>query len=286
MKIKKLTFIGLFCCIALFSIISCNNTQNTTLSQNKFDEISHTLSNYIKHRGFSKSETQDFIQELCDTTNRIYHPVFFKYPDKINGYNIEGVFYIGADSSTDYWDEIGTKVMAILYFSSDSLTFEILHPVFQPYPDNIPSGIKTFDCLELSYNEPNFPDPKKISLDSISELPFAFIDIDFDGIKELLFSNPGNGQKFISTYIAYKYPYDETIDPFEGYTWNQLDEWTEFDYENQTVISSLWGGYNGCEKWYFRYDGNKLKPYLKEEYTHWFDSLKISTPINSDKSVK
>lgn len=283
MKIKKLTFIGLFCCIALLSIVSCNNTHITSLSQNKFDEISQTLSNYINHRGFSKTETQEFIEELCDTTNMIYRPVFFKYPDMINGYNVEGMFYIGADGwLKDYYGEPFDKVLSKLYFSSDALTFEIYDWSFQPFGDSIPTEINVFDCVELSYKEPNFPDPNKISLDSISELPFAFIDIDFDGIKELLFSNPGNGQKSISTYIAYKYPYEETIDPFKGYNWNQLDEWTEFDYVNKTVISSLWGGYDGSEKWYFRYDGNKLKPYLKEEYTHWFDSLKTSYPIQTE----
>lgn len=138
---------------------SCGKSNDETLTIQ--DKITNTLANYIKHKGFSDSEKEEFIKELCDTTKRVYHPVFFKYPDKINGYNVEGVFYIGADGSTDYWGEIGNRVMATLYFSSDSLTFEILHPVFQPYPDSIPSGIKTFDCLELSYNEPNFPDPKK-----------------------------------------------------------------------------------------------------------------------------
>lgn len=274
---KHLSLSFMILSLLFLSITSCGKSKIDSVKVE--DKIANTLANYIKYKGFSDTEKEEFIAELCDTTNRIYHPVFFKYPTKINSYNVEGIFYIGADGSTDYWDENNNKVLSQLYFSSDSLTFEISHPVFQPYTEDIPKGLKAFDCVELSYKEPKFPNPNKISLDSISNLPFAFVDINFDGAKELLISNPGNGQKSINTYTAYKYPYEETINPFDGYTWVQLDDWTVLDYENKTVISSLWGGYDGSEKWYFRYDGNRLKPYLKEEYTHWFDSLKNSTFI-------
>ena len=30
--------------------------------------------------------------------------------------------------------------------------------------------------------------------------------------------------------------------------------WTKFDYKNKTIISSLWAGYEGSEKWYFKYE--------------------------------
>lgn len=269
-------FLSVFLYLIFLSTSSFIKNKNDVFIDEK--PIVNTLSNYIKHKGFSDTELQEFIAELCDTTNRIYHPVFFKYPDKINGYNVEGAFYIGSDGTTDYMNETNSMVLSTLYFSSDSLTFEINNPSFRPYSDTIPKGLKAFDCVELAYKEPVFPNSKKITLDSISNLSFAFVDIDFDGVKELLISIPWNGQKFMNTYTAYKYPYDETINPFEGYVLNQLDDWTEFDYENKTVISSLWAGYDGSEKWYFRYEGSKLKRFLREEYTHWFDSLKTSTP--------
>ncbi len=201
--------------------------------------------------------------------------MFFRYPQKINGYDVEGVFYIGKEGSDEYYD----MVLAKLYFSSNYHQFSMSHCSFRPYTDSIPTDINAFDCEELTYKTPNIPNPNRILLDSIRNLPFYFMDIDFDGSKELLLSIPGNGQKSICTYAAFKYPFDKEINPFKGYDWNCLDEWTEFDYENKVVISSLWGGYEGCEKWYFKYNGDKLKPFLKEEYTHWFDSLKVSTPI-------
>jgi len=243
------------------------------------EQIAQTLSNYIKYMKFDDVEKHEFLNELCDTINRIYYPVFFRYPQKINGYNVEGAFYIGNDGSTDYWDEYNNKVLATLFFSSDSHQFSVSHYYFRPYTDSFPSNLNALDCVELTYKTPDIPNPYRIPLDSIRDLPFYFIDIDFDGKEELLLSNPGNGQKTICTYTALEYPFDKEINPFKGYTWNCLDEWTEFDYENKVVISSLWGGYDGCEKWYFKYEGDKLKPFLKEEYTHWFDSIKVSTPI-------
>ena len=247
------------------------------ISDTKYQEIYETIGSYLHHCGMSEKEQREFLYDLCDTTNRIFYPVFFKYSSQINGYNVEGSFCIATDASTEHMSY--GRVYANLYFSSDSLTFSVMHPTFHPFKDGLPHTINALDCIELEYNNPVFPNPHKIPLDSIHDLPFAFVDINFDGIKDLLLANPGNGQKTISTYTAYSLPKIEEINPFQGYTWNCLDEWTEFDYTTKTVISSLWGGYDGSEKWYFRYEGNRLKPYIKEEYTHWFDSIKSSTHI-------
>lgn len=256
-----------------------NSSNEYIISDSKIKEIEMTLSNYLRQSGMSENERGEFIYDLCDTANRVFYPVFFRYSSKINGYNVEGQFSIGSDGSSDY--KFNGCVYATLYFSSDSLTFQIPHYTFRPFVEGFPDSLKTFDCLEIEYLKPNFPKPNRITLDSIHDLPFAFVDINFDGEKELLLANPGNGQKSISTYIAYTLPELKEINPFKGYTWNCLDEWTEFDYSTKTVISSLWGGYDGSEKWYFKYEGDRLKPYLKEEYTHWFDTLKTSTPITS-----
>ncbi len=247
------------------------------ISDSKIKEIEKTLSNYLRQSGMSENERREFIYDLCDTTNRVFYPVFFRYSSKINGYNVEGHFSIGSDGNRNY--QFNGVAYATLYFSSDSLSFQIPHYTFQPSIEGFADSLKTFDCIEFEYPQPDFPNPSRITLDSIHGLPFAFVDINFDGEKELLLANPGNGQKIISTYRAYQLPEIEDLDPFEGYTWNCLDEWTEFDYTTNTVISSLWVGYDGSEKWYFKYDGDRLKPYRKEIYTHWFDSLKTSTQI-------
>lgn len=246
------------------------------ISDTKYQEIYETIGNYLHHSGMSENEQREFIYGLCDTIHPCRNSAFFRYSSKINGYNVEGWFGI-IPKGSEYESE--RSVLAVMFFSSDTLTFSLTHSTFQPFKDGFPDTINALDCIELEYNNPVFPNPHKIQLDSIRDLPFAFVDINFDGIKELLLESPGNGQKTISTYRAYSLPKIEEINPFQGYTWNCLDEWTEFDYTTKTVISSLWGGYDGSEKWYFRYEGNRLKPYLKEEYTHWFDSIKSSTHI-------
>lgn len=254
------------------------------ISEAKKDEVKATLSNYIHHSRMSEDDIDEFIYNLCDTSNRIYHPVFFIYDTKIEGFNVEGVLYIGSDGSTDY--RSNSSVYADLYFSSDSLTFDIHHHTFRPSIVEFPDTLKACDCITLSYIEPIFPDLNHITLDSIRNLPFAFVDIDFDGKKDLLLAHPCNGQKSISTYTAFSLPTLNDIDPFKGFTWNCLDEWTEFDYKTQTVISLLWAGYDGSVKLYFRYEGDKLKPYLKEEYTQYFDILKSSTLIHEHQKLE
>lgn len=258
-------------------LIDQDNIYEYSISESKLAEIEKTLSSYLYHSEMSDSEKRDFIYDLCDTIHPCLHSVFFRYASKINGFVVEGTFGIAPDGTADY--QSYGSLFAHLYFSSDSLTFKIPHYTFRPFIENSPDTLKSLDCIELTYKNPIFPHPMRISLDSIRDLPFAFIDINFDGKKELLLANPGNGQKTISTYDAYSIPELKEIAPFKGYIWNHLDEWTEFDYTTQTVISSLWGGYDGSEKWYFKYNGERLEPYLMEVYTHWFDSLKISTPI-------
>ena len=268
-------------CLIMEGCSNINNQKNLTnvfqkqedvfgrdyhISEAKYKEIYGTIGNYLSRSGMSINEQKEFINDLCDTTNHIFYPIFFKYSSQINGYNVEGVFYIAADGSDEYMSY--GRVNADLYYSSDSHTFCIMHPTFTPFNYEFTDTLNAFECITLDYRNPVFSNPQKITLDSIRGLPFAFVDINFDGIKELLFANPGNGQKTISTYTAYSLPKIEEINPFQGYTWNCLDEWTEFDYTTKTVISSLWGGYDDCEKWYFRYEGNRLKPYLKEEYTY------------------
>ena len=244
------------------------------ISESKYKKITKTLSSYISHSGMSENEQREFIYDLCDTTARILYPLFFKYSSQINGFDVEGKFYLTPGDPIH-----PIHYFATLYFSSDSLVFEIMHPTFRPSSDGFPDTLKPLDCIELVYNKPRFPNPSRISLDSIHNLPFAFIDIDFDGKKELLLSHPGVGQRETSVYSAYLLPNIKDINPFEDYTWSELDDFTEIDYSTQTVISSFFGGFTGS-KWYFRYDGERLKPYLKEEYTHWLDSLENSISIS------
>lgn len=262
-----------------------NNTEDSHtgyyISDSKLSEVKNHLSNYIRYSGMSKSDVDEFLYDLCDTIHPCLYNVFFRYDTPVEGFNVEGYFGIAPDGSTDY--QSYNTVTAHLFFSSDSTIFDVYHPTFSPFIDGFPDTIKALDCITLSYETPQFPNLNHIPLDSIRNLPFAFIDIDFDGKKELLLANPGNGQKTICTYSAYSIPNLKELEPFKGYIWHCLDEWTEFNYEKHTIISSLWGGYDGCEKWYFKYDGNILKPYLKEEYTQWFDVLKSSTPIEHQK---
>ncbi len=249
------------------------------ISDSKIKEIENTLANYLHHSGMNENERRKFIYDLCDTIHPCLYSIFFRYTSIIDGFVVEGKFGIPSDGSTDF-QSYGT-VFGELFFSSDSHTFQIFHGAYKPFIESFPDTLKPLDCIELEYKKPVFPNRNKIPLDSIRDLPFAFIDINFDGKKELLLAYPGLGQKSINTYTAYTIPELKEFNPFKGYAWNCLDEWTEFDYSTKTVISSLWAGYDGSEKWYFKYDGDRLKPYLKEEYTHWFDSLKTSTPIIS-----
>lgn len=185
------------------------------ISDSKVKEIEMTLSNYLRHSGMSENERREFIYDLCDTIHRVFYPVFFIYSSKINGYNEDGQFSIGSDGSSDY--QFNGCVYATLYFSSDSLTFQITHFTFRPFVEGFADSLKAFDCIEIEYLKPNFPKPNRITLDSIHDLPFAFVDINFDGEKELLLANPGNGQKSISTYRAYLLPEIEDFNPFKGY---------------------------------------------------------------------
>lgn len=157
------------------------------ISDTKYQEIYETIGNYLHHSGMSENEQRKFIYGLCDTIHPCRNSVFFRYSSKINGYNVEGWFGI-IPKGSEYESE--RSVLAVMFFSSDTLTFSLTHSTFQPFKDGFPDTINALDCIELEYNNPVSPNPHKIQLDSIRDFPFAFVDINFDGIKEHLLESP------------------------------------------------------------------------------------------------
>ena len=240
-----------------------------------YNTIKELLSEYFENTGINEYEQIDEMIYYSDTTS-YYTPMWFAFTNPINGYKVTGILRLDK-KDINYDNSLDVPEWADLFFTSDSISFKISHLTFQ-ITDEIESEEKAFDLISFKYPEQNLS-RGKVSLESISQLPFTFIDIDFDGDKELLLRHPWTGQKTICTYSAYKVPTMEEINLFRNYNNIDLDEWTEFDYSNNTIISSIWAGYDGNEKWYFKYEGDKLVPFKKEVYTEGFNKLKYTTSI-------
>ena len=109
--------------------------------------------------------------------------------------------------------------------------------------------------------------------------PFAFGDMNFDGIKELVISEKRGGQRFYDAYKVYLLQEIEDTEYFNVVNlsnvkpYSQIDQTTQFDWDNKTIkIYSSGGACSGMEELYERvYSDFPLQDYRFKliEKTKW-----------------
>lgn len=131
-----------------------------------------------------------------------------------------------------------------------------------------------------------------IKLEDFKEYKSFYLDINFDDEKELITTHPLAGQRFLTVYIPHKLSSngDWEIDTAynrisENYIYPMFDEWTELDFTNKLLIISLWAGYNGNQKDFYKTTNGNLQLYKKEFYYCFWDSLGKRIIYNGNDSI-
>lgn len=183
--------------------------------------------------------------DLPEFTYSIHYPlnVFIKFDTEVNGYTVTCRF-MPSDNNNDTGP-------AIWNFRNDTSDLYLFHPETVFYQTILmcraDAEWKNMDAYEFNYIAPTFINGEPFDNEPWKRwgmyTPFEFVDVDFDGEKELtlndlIFSNYyGNG------HPVYKLTGNRFV-PFDIYPYNGLDDMTYFDFENKTIkqfILDVWG---------------------------------------------
>lgn len=128
------------------------------------------------------------------------------------------------------------------------------------------------DTITLDYN------PSEGETGFYHYAPFQFRDVDFDGTKELLINNWESGQRGCNIYDVYKIKGNRLellqIPPFD-----RIDDLTEIDSSNKTIIINYTGGASSWTKEYYQLKSKGIFELTKKEELGGY-SLTIETTKN------
>tara|TARA_R110002124_G_scaffold104281_1_gene253973 strand:- start:815 stop:1621 length:807 start_codon:yes stop_codon:yes gene_type:complete len=167
------------------------------------------------------------------------------YNQKINGYQVNVIW---KPKTLRYDNAVGP---AILEFSNGESEFTLTNNYFAlpvklfdlKTSENSIIGINKSQ-VSIDYNEPNIGNDTFESID----VPFLFIDLNFDGNKEILLTKSGQGQSFGDSYDAYSFDNRELEPDLYQITnqspFSEIDFFTRLDAENKELI--LYGSGGVC----------------------------------------
>lgn len=225
----------IFLIIIVSCLLGCSKSEQTN-SCDMEDEAFESIYNTFP-KGFEMFDRGD---NIC----------FINYRNKIHGYDVRiGVRqFIYIDSTL-----IGNAEIAFL--RNDTLFLSLPNPFFRI--DGLNSkNIANHDIVELDYTFPDINKLKPIEFSQFNNLPFFFLDVNFDGNDELIMNYARQGQRTIDAYvvyglqywhgdIGYDFLYDATrgVEPFAN-----LDEFSDIDYTQKEISTFAYGGYSDSKR--------------------------------------
>lgn len=238
---------------------------------------------YLSH--ISQTERKQF---LMSKVGELDSTLYIQYKKPINGYTVKVAVKA-------YLTGTGVHGHADYYFINGN---SVGH-ANEPYKFN--GGdlyLATRRIIILDYKSPSLNYDKPIALGDLGHLPFFFLDVNFDGNKELLFTYRDCGQRGIDEFgirkISGKKGITELLNTdyipgfdklADGLDWYTIDAWTEFDFQKKIFISSSSAGYSDNEKFYIKIRNGKAVHVKTEVYTCGFDTL-VKTIYPNSPSVK
>lgn len=182
--------------------------------------------NWIGH--LMSVDLSEFSSDINDSLN-----VFIRFDTEVNGYTVTCRFMpFGNDTETGF---------AVLNFRDDNSDLFLFSDKTCFYHTLAMSGTgikwRNMDTYEFNYIEPedteSHPVNEKHPFGYYT--PFQFVDVDFDGEKEMMLNDlamyrEGNG------YRPYKIK-GNRFAPFDIFPYNSIVNSTEFDFKNRTMRS-------------------------------------------------
>lgn len=191
---------------------------------------------------------------------------YIKYAEKINGFDVKIKVcpFTSKDSAL-----IGVADIAFLHGDTVMMVFH--NPYFRLSGINKES-VKNGEVYVADYNLPIHDHPDVICLREYHELPFFFLDVDFDNFPELILNYSRQAQRWCNAYVVYgadkcflgyDYLYDSTR---RIAAYDDLDDCTKINYAKEEISNYILGGMGLSElSIYKKIDGN-IRLYCIEDY--------------------
>lgn len=234
-------------------------------------------------------DSKDFLTHKQEDLNNLDSIYYFKYSKPVDGYSIKGILrYLYNVSSGTY------RGNADLIFTKGKDTVYFYHPAFS-VNESILKDWQHGKINTLEYAKGGMDNYLPSQLGYYSGNPFVFIDIDFDGSQELLIQLPTIGDRGLNAYRVYRYDSQEkqfkedivysSIGREGGFDYYVLDDLTELDPLEKSMIFSTIVGYEGNEKHYIKMKDSLPVVYKVETYKCNLDYIVKRLIINGKDTV-
>lgn len=236
---------GYILLIPLLLLLGCTCRQRSTLKQ--VDKQSHVLDGDtfytpdISIRKLEGEKEQAWIKPLQAMEipeNRRGINVYIKYVSKVDGYTVTCRFM-------PYGSGVETGYALVRFCRGDSeFVYVDEHWTDAPHMDELLFSEPKWswsdnDVYEFNYIPPTFPDGWK-KQNNNSPLgyytPFQFLDLDFDGEKELLINDFMRGKDSGNNYKVYKISHNTLMSLCDKIPFSEIDNRTEIDTINKRLI--------------------------------------------------
>lgn len=230
------------CCLSLILICCATTNKNTSIEDESFP-----LEDFSPLEG-----------EVC----------YLTYKDSINGFKVRVKLN---NYEQEEFELFGSAEIG--FYKNNALKMSFVNPLFKINLTGL-KEIKNYDIVTIDYKTPKVNFDDNISLGVFKELPFFFLDVDFDGNDELLLSNPGAGQRYCTSFLVYSpyllfndIIYDTLYDKLKNIPpYQELDELSELDYRNKEISIFNYGGYSDSEKRIYKRNDNTIQLDRIEDY--------------------
>lgn len=164
---------------------------------------------------------------------------------------------------------------AKIYFLRDDSCYMSF---FSPYFRLNSVDAKKKQHIFLDYQVPTIPSDGILELSSFHELPFIFVDVDFDNQLEILINYSKQGIKMGNAYTVYDLNY-EFGEPYYDYLYDmsrgilplqKLDDMSIIDYSNKEISNY---SYNGEREVWVKYTYRKNNDNINLDRIEDYDSL-------------
>ncbi len=191
------------------------------------------------------------------------------YTNKINNFDVRITV-----CPVEYRENSIIGEAKIYFLKDDSCYMSFFNPYFRL--DNV--GAEGKRHVFLDYQIPTIPNEGILELLSFRELPFIFVDVDFDNNHEILINYSNQGIKMGNAYHVYSLNY-EFGEPYYDHLYDmsrgslplqKMDDMSIIDYSNKEISNY---SYNGEREVWVKYTYRKNNENFNLDRIEDYDSL-------------
>lgn len=183
------------------------------------------------------------LQQETEQTEKIENDILnITYNQKVNGYKVKVIW---KPQTIKYRNAVGP---AIIEFKKGETEFSLTNNYFYLPTKTVDLKIIENKVVGINKSDVNLDYKKPIigngSFESI-DVPFVFLDLDFDEIKELILTKANQGPRFSHAYDAYsfsEYGKLERSQITNQEPFNEIDFMTKLNKENKELVINFSGG--------------------------------------------